>query len=181
MFTELYWIDGPWPGRLAISARPRGGDWLEEEMHAWRRAGLDTVVSLLTPDEVEDLGLQQERDVCRKNGIEFLSLPIVDRGIPALDGDTVELFEHIEEALVQGKNVDLHCRQGVGRAGLVAASLLVARGTPPAVAVDQVGKARHVTVPETPEQRAWIDSFAATLTPAVAAGKMVTGNEVSAR
>lgn len=166
MFTELYWIDGPWPGRLAISARPRGGDWLEEEMRAWRRAGLDTVVSLLTPEEAEDLGLLQEREVCRKNGIEFLSLPIVDRSIPTLDTKIANLFEKIEAALAQGKNVDVHCRQGVGRSGLVAASLLVARGTRPEVAVDQVGKARHIAVPETPEQRTWIDAFAATLTPA---------------
>jgi protein-tyrosine phosphatase len=166
MFTELYWIDGPWPGRLAISARPRGGDWLEEEMKAWRRAGLDTVVSLLTPDEAEDLRLQQEGSVCQENGIEFLTLPIIDRSIPALNANTTDLFERIETALAQGKNVDVHCRQGIGRSGLVAASLLVARGTPPAVAVDQVGKARHVTVPETAEQRAWIDAFAASLTPA---------------
>ncbi len=166
MFTELYWIDGPWPGRLAISARPRGGDWLEEEMKAWRGAGLGTVVSLLTPDETEDLGLQQEGNVCQENGIEFLSLPIVDRSIPALDSNTVDLFERIEARLAQGRKVDIHCRQGVGRSGLVAASLLVARGTPPAVAVEQVGKARRAAVPETLEQRAWIDTFAATLSPA---------------
>ena len=51
MLTELYWIDGPWPGKLAISARARGGDWLEDEMRGWRRNGIDTVVSLLTPAE----------------------------------------------------------------------------------------------------------------------------------
>jgi protein-tyrosine phosphatase len=76
------------------------------------------------------------------------------------------LFERIEAALAQGKKITVHCRQVIGRSGLIAASLLVARGTSPAVAVEQVEKARHVTVPETPEQRAWIDTFAATLSPA---------------
>jgi protein-tyrosine phosphatase len=165
MFTELYWIDGPWPGRLAISARPRGGDWLEEEIKAWRRTGLDAVVSLLTPDEMDELGLQKERDVCQKNGIDFLSLPIVDRSVPALDSNTINLFERIEAALAQGKKITVHCRQGIGRSALVAASLLVAKGTSPAAAVEQIGKARHATVPETTEQRAWIDTFAATLSP----------------
>jgi len=61
MYTELYWIEGPWPGRLAISARPRGGDWLEDEVKSWRRAGLDIIVSLLTPDEEEALDLQREK------------------------------------------------------------------------------------------------------------------------
>jgi protein-tyrosine phosphatase len=163
MFTELYWIDGPWPGRLAISARPRGGDWLAEEIRAWRNAGLDTVVSLLTPDEMGDLGLEREQEECHENGIQFLSFPIVDRSIPALDANTVHLFERLEAALAQGKKMTVHCRQGIGRSGLVAASLLVASGTSPAVAVEQVGTARRVTVPETPEQRAWIDLFAAAL------------------
>ena len=36
MHTELYWIPGPWLGRLAIMPRPRGGDWLEDEIRSWR-------------------------------------------------------------------------------------------------------------------------------------------------
>jgi hypothetical protein len=165
MFTELYWVEGPWPGRLAISARPRGGDWLEEEIRVWREAGVDLVVSLLMPDESDDLGLQQEGEVCRKNGLEYLSLPIIDRSVPALDSNTIDLFERIESALEQGKKISVHCRQGIGRAGLVATSLLVARGVTTDVAVERVGSSRHVTVPETPEQRAWIDTFAASLSP----------------
>ena len=31
MWTSLYWIDGPWKGKLALSGRPRGGDWLKDE------------------------------------------------------------------------------------------------------------------------------------------------------
>jgi protein-tyrosine phosphatase len=166
MFTELYWIDGPWPGRLAISARPRGGDWLEDEIRAWRMAGLDVIVSLLTPEEMESLGLQQEAEISQKNGLEFLSLPIVDRSVPTLDSKTVEILDQIEAALDQGKKITVHCRQGIGRSGLIAASLLVAKGTSPTAAVAQVGKVRRVVVPETPEQRAWIDTFAATLSPA---------------
>ena len=108
----------------------------------------------------------QENEVCQKNGLEFLSLPIIDRSVPALDSNTVNLFERVAAALAQGKKITVHCRQGIGRSGLIAASLLVAKGTSPAAAVEQVGKARRATVPETPEQRAWIDAFAATLSPA---------------
>ncbi|MCC6363579.1 MAG: hypothetical protein IT165_08635 [Bryobacterales bacterium] len=53
--TRLYWIDGPWRGKLAMAARPRGGDWLDDEMESWRRAGIDTVFSLLTGEEERDL------------------------------------------------------------------------------------------------------------------------------
>jgi len=62
---------------------PRGRDWLEDEIRAWRSAGLNAVVSLLTPDEMDDVGLQREREVCQKNALEFLSLPIIDRSVPA--------------------------------------------------------------------------------------------------
>ena len=55
--SRLFWIDDPWPytGRLAIAARPRGGDWLQDELASWRDvlgAG-GVVVSLLTAEEVQ--------------------------------------------------------------------------------------------------------------------------------
>lgn len=57
MSTEPRWVEGPWNGTFAIAARPRGGDWLEDEMKAWRRLGVTTIVSLLTPEEERELGL----------------------------------------------------------------------------------------------------------------------------
>ncbi len=32
--TTLYWVRGPWPGKLALAARPRGGEWLDDEIAA---------------------------------------------------------------------------------------------------------------------------------------------------
>jgi protein-tyrosine phosphatase len=163
MFTELFWIEGPWPGRLAISPRPRGGDWLEEEMKAWRQAGVDAVVSLLTPEEAADLSLEQERSHSEANGIEFYSLPIADRSVPASDRDAAQLIGKLDAALSHGKKVAIHCRQGIGRSALIAAGLLIEQGLSPEEAIQRVSRARHAPTPETPEQRAWIDSFAATL------------------
>src|SRR5260370_126959 len=47
MNPDLFWIPGPWRGRLAVATRPRGGDWLEDEASGWRRAGLDLVFRCL--------------------------------------------------------------------------------------------------------------------------------------
>ena len=69
MRTTVYRIAGPWHGRLAIVPRPRGGDWLEEEVRSWREAGLDVMVSLLTYDENTELELCQEELLCRAQGI----------------------------------------------------------------------------------------------------------------
>lgn len=38
MKPEIHWIPGPWPGRLGILLRPRGGDWLSDEVRMWREA-----------------------------------------------------------------------------------------------------------------------------------------------
>jgi protein-tyrosine phosphatase len=163
MLTGLFWVEGPWPGRMAISPRPRGGDWLDDEMKGWRQAGADAVVSLLERHEAQDLGLDQESKYCEANEMEFYSLPIVDRSVPDSDADAMRLLTVLEEALDRGKNVVIHCRQGIGRAGLIASTLLVERGVTPSEAVRRVGAARHAPVPETAAQRAWVESFAATL------------------
>jgi len=165
MRTSLYWIDGPWPGRLAIMPRPRGGDWLDDEIRLWRRAGADVLVSLLTREEEAELMLTDEQEICRTNSIEFVSFPIVDRSVPV----SVEAFHdqvnQLAEQLANGKNVAVHCRQGIGRAALVAICLLILSGKEPAASIERVSAARGCPVPETPEQRRWIADFAAALVP----------------
>jgi hypothetical protein len=73
MRAELYWIADVPQGRLAIMPRPRSGDWLPDEITSWRQAGLDVVVSLLQPEEVAELGLEAEPELCRTAGLVFNS------------------------------------------------------------------------------------------------------------
>ena len=165
MTTDLYRIEGPWQGRLALLARPRGGDWLEDEVRAWRRAGVDVIVSLLTSEEIAELGLAQEAALCQANGMQFLSFPIVDRGVPSSRTATVDFVKKLDSLLAQGKSVAVHCRQGIGRSALVAACLLVLSGVSPEVAFRRVSMARGCSVPETSEQRSWVMEFARELAP----------------
>jgi protein-tyrosine phosphatase len=163
MRTELYWIDGPWPGRLAIAPRPRGSDWLEDEVQAWRQAGIDVVLSLLTRDEIAELSLSEEEVLTRDAGMQFLSLSIPDRGVPSSAVTFSEVVAQLAEQLAAGKNVVAHCRQGIGRAALVAICLLVSTGIEPTAAIQRVASARGCGVPETAEQRRWIMDFARSL------------------
>lgn len=156
MKPDLYWIPGPWLGKLAVATRPRGGDWLEEEVGGWREAGLDIVVSLLERDEAAQLELASEGEVAESQGLQFISFPIPDRGVPASTRDALLLFSDIASALREGKNVAIHCRQGLGRSGLVAAGSLVTSGMGTAQAIDLVSGARGATIPETSEQLQWI-------------------------
>ena len=163
MRTELYWIEGPWPGRLAIMPRPRGGDWLEDEIQSWRRSGVDVALSLLTPDETTELGLADEGKLCRANNIQFLTFPITDRDVPPSIEVFSDLMTKLAGQLAGGKTVVIHCRQGIGRAALVAICLLVLSDIDPAAAAQRVGAARGRPVPETPEQRRWIADYARSL------------------
>ncbi len=163
MRTELFWIEGPWPGRLAIMPRPRGGDWLEDEIQSWRGSGVEVVLSLLMPDEMAELNLAEEEALCRANGIQFLSFPIGDRAVPSSKEAFADRVTTLAEQLGDGKNIAIHCRQGIGRAALVAICLLVLSGLDPAGAMQRVGAARGCSVPETSEQRQWIMDFARSL------------------
>jgi protein-tyrosine phosphatase len=167
MSTELHWVNGPWKGKLAIAPRPRGGDWLEDEIAAWRRMGITTVVSLLTREEECELGLIEETAVARSLGLNFLSLPIPDREVPASESEVTAMLARLHENLANGHSAVIHCRQGVGRAGLLAACMLVFEGEPPLEAIQAVSQARGVEVPETPGQREWILKYRATTAGAV--------------
>jgi protein-tyrosine phosphatase len=159
MEANLFWIPGPWRGHLAIVARPRGGDWLDDEASAWRRAGIDFVLSLLEDDEAANLGLGDERLAAEDQSIGFISFPIPDRGIPASKEAAMSAIGRVETQLDAGKNVALHCRQSVGRAGMIAAALLVNSGIKASEAMQTVSSARGVCVPETSEQRVWLEQF----------------------
>ena len=160
MKTELYWTQAATPGRLAIMPRPRGQDWLEDEIRAWRGAGIDIVVSLLTASEVLELELSEEEIHCKMHSIEFRSFPIPDRGTPDSKETFLRFVKSLASELAAGKNIAIHCRQGIGRAPLMALGILVMTGLDCDSAVNIVAEARGCSVPETAEQQRWLADFA---------------------
>jgi protein-tyrosine phosphatase len=160
MIAELYWLPNRWPGRLAIAPRPRGSDWLEDELTSWKRVGVEVVVSLLTADESSDLDLQEEERLTHSQGMEFVSIPIADRSVPDSTEVIAGVAAMLAAGLKTGRNVVIHCRQGIGRSALVAAAVLTVLGVSAESAFQQIAATRGCPVPETPEQRSWIVDFA---------------------
>ncbi|HEV2699942.1 MAG TPA: dual specificity protein phosphatase family protein [Terriglobales bacterium] len=160
MNPKLYWLNDAPQGRLAISARPRGGDWLEDEIEGWRKQGIDVIVSLLTPAENDELDLHREASISDSKGIHFYSFPIEDRGVPPDSAHVERLAAELTSQIEQGKNVAIHCRQGIGRSSLLSAAVMISRGDNVADALRVIGRARGLEVPETIEQRKWLDRFA---------------------
>lgn len=158
--NDVHWVEGPWQGRLAIVHRPRGGDWLEDEVLRWKQSGLQVVLSLLVPDEDAHFQLERERYMCEAHAVRFISYPITDRGVPQSPDATANLVQELERELESGKSVGVHCRQSIGRSALIAACVMVAAGKEPDQAFEIISAARGLPVPETNEQREWVRMFA---------------------
>ncbi len=158
--SDIYRLREPSGMALSILARPRSGDWLEDEIADWHRNSLNTVVSLLESSEVQELDLAREQALCEHHGIAFLSFPLPDRGVPASWAAVAALVDPLVAKLRAGQCVGVHCRAGIGRSGLVAACILVRAGIPFPQVFPILSRARGVRVPDTEAQEEWVQAFA---------------------
>ena len=124
-------------------------------------AGL--IVSLLEPAEAHELGLSDEAALCQAAGLDFVSYPIADRGLPHSQTATLALVDRLAARLAQGGRIGIHCRASIGRSGLLAASLLVREGETAGKAFARISQARGLQCPDTAEQIAWVERFEAWL------------------
>ena len=156
MNADIYWIKDIPSGRLAILGRPRAGDWLADEIACWKAAGFCDVVSLLEDHEVRETELMQEAELVEQAGMSFERFPIPDRGVPPSIKAAHALWARLEVKVLSGRAVGIHCRASIGRAGLVAAAVLVRMGVPQVEAWLRTSVARGRSVPDTDEQKAWL-------------------------
>jgi predicted protein tyrosine phosphatase len=157
--SRLHWIDLRTAGRIAIMARPRAGDWLESEIAAWKNSGIDVVVSLLEREEISELALQHEAALCRARGIDFMSCPIPDRGVPESRPEILQLARSLVASVQDGRCVAIHCRAGIGRSSLMAACVLICSGVGAQDAFELIRQSRGLSVPDTDAQRDWVLEF----------------------
>jgi protein-tyrosine phosphatase len=152
MVVQPYWVTP----QLAIVPRPRGDDWLDDEMAAMRVAGIDIVISMLEDFEARELGLQYEKTAAESADIRYIGHPIPDRNIPNLLRFT-QFLAGLEKEVADGKHIGVHCRACIGRSSVVIASLLIRSGIPAVEAWKQIEVARGSPVPDTLAQLEWVD------------------------
>ncbi len=151
----IYTVARDLPGTLSTMPAPAGGADLDTSVADLAAAGVDVLVSLLPPDQAAELELTGEEAAATQAGLSFRSFPIADFGVPER-APAEEFLSLLAGDLDQGRHVAVHCWAGVGRSSLIAAALLVARGTDVDAAWAQIAAARGVPVPETDEQRMWV-------------------------
>jgi protein-tyrosine phosphatase len=158
--NTIRWISGIEPGKLTVSARPYGGEDLEAEIQNWKKCGVSTVVSALETREEARLALAEERALCGKHGIAFLSYPIRDHSVPDSLIGVHALAKDLEARMSLGEGVLIHCFAGLGRSVTLAACVMALRGIPPDFAFEWIGEARCETnLPEKEDQREWVLNF----------------------
>ena len=138
-------------------ARPRSGECVKDEFTGLYELGISHVVSLLEVGEAYELDLADEDSHCSEVGMSFESFPIEDRGVPSSAEDLSRLVCGIYHRCVAGEGTVIHCRAGIGRTGLVAASVLLHCGYEVGDALRLISVARKVQVPDTPEQVEWLE------------------------
>jgi protein-tyrosine phosphatase len=156
MKTRIFWVEE----HLGIMSRPLGGDDLMEEIDHWKKLEVSTIVSFLTDEENEELGLEYERMDCRREGFDFIKFPIEDRQVPDSYLKTKELIEIISEKINTQQKVLLHCRGGIGRVSIVAASVLAKnKQLSVSQSFDKISSIRGISVPDTDAQILWTTEF----------------------
>tara|TARA_R110002096_G_scaffold114712_1_gene248687 strand:- start:1928 stop:2434 length:507 start_codon:yes stop_codon:yes gene_type:complete len=158
MGPTFYEIELIGSGFLAVMAKPVAGEWIDEEFAGLYEAGLRQVVSLLEEHEAYELGLSQEKELCEKHGLAFISYPMPDRGLPPSTNSFADLTKTIYHNSAGGQSTVIHCRAGIGRTGLVAAGVLLQAAFDVDAAFQHISNRRGVEVPDTQEQREWLST-----------------------
>lgn len=125
----------------------RAGPWerdLAQDLDVIRDWAAKAVVTLVTPEEMKYLKVPGLGGDVRSRGIEWWHLPIPDGHAPDEDFEArwVEAGAAIRNHLRSGRDVLVHCKGGLGRAGTIAARLMVELGTPPEDAIRLVRESR---------------------------------------
>jgi protein-tyrosine phosphatase len=154
--NDVFWIADT---GLAIVLRPRGDDWLENDLQRIRMAGIQTIVSTIEPWEARELGLADEGPTVERLGMRFISYPMEDRSVPPERKPFTDFVVKLGKRLQSGEKIGVHCQGCIGRSTVVTASTLIKLGWTAERALDEIDVARGCLVPDTEEQRDWIMEF----------------------
>ena len=144
------------PGKQQVQAMT--GPWardLQADVTRIKTWGAAAVVTLTTIDELVELSVPGLGDCVSDAGLTWYHLPIPDMAAPDARWDDrwQALAPEIHRSLYVGGRVVVHCKGGLGRAGTVAARLLIDRGIPPVAAIAQIRQARPGAIESHAQER----------------------------
>ena len=149
------------PGKKQATALTGGWDRdLGMDLDAIEAFGTSALVTLIEQHEIEDLDVVGICHETLQRHMEWLHMPVRDVSIPGPEFEEAWQLHGpgLRSRLRAGFNIVVHCKGGLGRAGMIAARLLVELGTDPD---DAIKKVRHVRpgAIETSEQASYVRSL----------------------
>ncbi len=135
---QPYAVTGPWNRDLAT------------DMDAIKAFGASTLITLMETAELAEAAVPAEvmKTAAHERSINWLHLPIADFGAPdaVFEAAWKKYGPIVRADLENGARIVVHCRGGRGRAGLMAARLLVEMGAEPINAIDTVRAANPLAI-----------------------------------
>ena len=127
--------------------------------------GVDLVVALTPDDEMERLGVDTMPNQIKAAGMEWLQVPVVNYSTP--EADQLEAFmaamADVKLRLDAGQHIVVHCRGGTGRAGKVAAVMLIHYGVDPDQAITMIRGQRQGCI-QTEDQEQFVRDYIPAMT-----------------
>lgn len=157
----------PAHGRIGITFCPgkhdqwaATGAWARDlgvDLDAIAAWGARLVLTLVEPAELTALRVPQLGHEVHGRGMAWMHLPIADFSTPCQDFERKweSRGPQIRSLLRAGEDMVVHCKGGLGRAGMIAARLLVELGMDPEQAIKDVRRARKGAI-ETTSQLALV-------------------------
>jgi ADP-ribosyl-[dinitrogen reductase] hydrolase len=137
------------------------GEWdrdLALDLDTVRDWGAAAVVTLLEPKELTLLRVERLGDGLLRRNMLWFHLPIVDVSIPDKRFEQEwDAGEELRSILRRRLDVLVHCRGGLGRAGTIAARLLVELGMEPTKAIENVRAVRPGAIETSGQEKFVID------------------------
>ncbi|GGL80801.1 protein-tyrosine-phosphatase [Deinococcus aerolatus] len=167
------WIPtGLWPGRLGLTFAPgkKGRSVIQKgvmhdrdvysDMQTLAADGVNVLAPLIEDFEFDMLGMDGYHAAADLSNLEIKAFAIPDQHAPGKRADFAAFIDELMTDLLDGRGVVVHCRGGLGRAGLAAACLLVQGGMAAETAIELVRQTRDRKAIETREQEQFVHEFA---------------------
>lgn len=141
-------------GRIGITFCPgkhdqfaATGAWARDlhlDLDAIKSWGASMVLTLVEPVELIELKVPTLGEEVQRRGMHWQHLAIADYSVPSPEFEQQWSIQGrtIRTLLRRGEDILIHCKGGLGRAGMMAARLLVELGMEPEAAITAVRRER---------------------------------------
>lgn len=163
---ETYWVI---PGRFLAGPNPMRmfGTRPSHFIEVLLNAGIDTFIDLTTEKEMAGDSYRAILELMpAHHKVLYHNLPITDHGLPTVE-EMQAILSMINDCLVGGRNIYLHCYAGIGRTGTAVGCFLVEQGYAGAKALEQIQILRKglgyipMSSPETRQQKEFVVNWKA--------------------